>query len=309
MRVFRVSAVVALALVLACVASVPSPASADPWERGPAGQGDSTIDGVIDLPVVGSTVPSGLTFVVTGWVVDTSAQGWAGIDEAHLYDGRAGEGGTFLGQGLVALSRPDVGAALGNPYYAASGFGFVVDATRLAPGSHNLTVYARTPGRGWWSRPTTITVSAPAIGAPASPSAIATPAPTATPAPAAESNIQIRVIEPVANSLAIGRDQLLKGWALDLNCKQSTTGVDRVQVYLDAEREKGRARYLGSADYGNSYGSPEAEFRDDRFTYAGFGLLWSPTNFSLGQHEIYVYAHSACTDTWQFVVTLVEIAD
>ncbi len=138
--------------------TLPSGAAfADPWQPGPAADGDATLTGFVDSPGQASVIASG-AFRLSGWVVDQSAQGWAGVDDVHVYDGRAGEGGTFLGKAQFAQARPDVARALGNPFWAASGFSLNVAAGRLSPGVHTLTVYAHTPGKGWWATGVTLRI-------------------------------------------------------------------------------------------------------------------------------------------------------
>ena len=70
-----------LGLVLAA-----SPASAQQatysttaWFPGPTGIGDNTFSGTVDQP--------GAPNVFSGWVVDTSAQGWSGIDDVQIFNG------------------------------------------------------------------------------------------------------------------------------------------------------------------------------------------------------------------------------
>jgi len=53
-------------------------------------------------------------------------------------------GGKLLAKAVFAQSRPDVAAAMGNPYWAGSGFGGVVPAGSLSAGGQALSVYAHT---------------------------------------------------------------------------------------------------------------------------------------------------------------------
>src|ERR1043165_9911974 len=45
------------------------------WIAGPDGTGDASYSGAIDQP------PDPNSLTISGWVVDTSAQGWSGIDD------------------------------------------------------------------------------------------------------------------------------------------------------------------------------------------------------------------------------------
>src|SRR5712692_2894824 len=124
----RRGSAVLLAVVLLFVWAPLTQAAPGQWQPGPEAVLDNTYIGVVDLPIDGSTTASNQPIGVSGWVVDQTADGWAGIDAVHVYDGLAGAGGTFLGQASVAQSRPDVGEALGNPAWSNSGFGLTLAA-------------------------------------------------------------------------------------------------------------------------------------------------------------------------------------
>src|SRR5713101_3150340 len=153
----------------------PASAAADPltsWTAGPDAALDPTYAGFIDVPSANATVPTG-SFTVAGWFVDQTAQGWSGADDVQVWQGTMDGGGKMLAKAVFAQSRPDVASALGNPYWAASGFGGVVPANSLSAGNQTLSVYAHTPGKGWWYKQVNVTVStsAPATAAPSAPTA------------------------------------------------------------------------------------------------------------------------------------------
>src|ERR1700730_3767731 len=110
-----------------CALSVAPPVAAqqvpgaDGWSPAAGAAGDNTYQGFIDQPSAGASIPLGSLFHVSGWFVDTAAQGWAGIDDVQVLNGA-----TVLAHGAVALSRPDVAAATGNPYWTNSGFDALV---------------------------------------------------------------------------------------------------------------------------------------------------------------------------------------
>src|SRR5579859_682731 len=119
----------------------PLPAAADGvWLPGPDGVGSATFSGSIDRASGGQ---------VNGWVVDTTAQGWTGIDDVQLWDGLMSAGGRMVGHAAIQLARPDVATALNNPYWGASGFATVLPAAGLSSGA-TLYVYVHTPSKGWW---------------------------------------------------------------------------------------------------------------------------------------------------------------
>src|SRR5579859_1704407 len=130
----------------------PAVVAADPltsWTAGPGAALDPTYAGFVDVPAMNATVPTG-SFTVAGWFVDQTAQGWAGADDVQVWQGTMDGGGKMLAKAVFAQSRPDVASALGNPYYAASGFGARIAGSAVPGGAQTLNVYAHTGGKGWW---------------------------------------------------------------------------------------------------------------------------------------------------------------
>jgi hypothetical protein len=160
----------AMTVVLACVlcgwllqSLVPAAQAAGPtanWRPGPGARGDDTFDGYIDAPTAGAQLSGQGALQLAGWFVDTSAQGWAGADDVEIFLGLMNDGGVPVGHAFIAEPRPDVAAALGNPYWSASGWSALVPQSALADGANLLTVYVHAPEKGWWfkqlsvSRPT-----------------------------------------------------------------------------------------------------------------------------------------------------------
>src|ERR1700704_5953729 len=118
------------------------------WTAGTDAAGDPTYSGYIDSPAQNATVGTGL-FTVTGWFVDNQAQGWAGADDIQIWQGTM-DGGGLVAEAAISQNRPDVAAALGNPFWAASGFSAFINFGSLPIGNQTLSVYAHTPGKGWW---------------------------------------------------------------------------------------------------------------------------------------------------------------
>jgi hypothetical protein len=140
------------------------------WAPGPAANGDlNAIGGVIDMPSAGASVAAG-NLQIAGWFVDLTAQGWAGVDDVEIFIGTIDGGGRPLAHAQFQQSRPDVAAGLNNPFWAASGWSATVSLVGLPTGPNTLSVYAHTPGRGWWVRQVSVTVQLPQ-----------TPPPTPTP--------------------------------------------------------------------------------------------------------------------------------
>src|SRR5919206_4222958 len=170
---------VLLLVIVAFILQAPS-ALAATWQPAADAVGDMTYAGFVDQPALGAQLASDQPLVVSGWFVDQTAQGWAGIDDVQVYDGLSGVGGTFLGRASVGLPRPDVAQALGNGFWLRSGFAAVLGP--LSAGAHTLVVYAHTPAKGWWYTqvPVTVAAAAAAAAATAAPPINTIVAPTAS---------------------------------------------------------------------------------------------------------------------------------
>src|SRR5919204_6830024 len=136
-------------------------AHADTWQATADSRGQVGLTGFVDQPARGATITRGSGFRVSGWVADPSAQGWSGVDAVQLYWGVSGDGGVQIATGLVGQSRPDVPQTTGMEYWGSSGFSIDVSGWDLKPGTNAFTVYAHTPGRGWWALPFTVTIIDP----------------------------------------------------------------------------------------------------------------------------------------------------
>jgi hypothetical protein len=274
-----------LALAALLLSPLPASAQTPEWQPGPGAVLENTYVGFIDVPSGGATVSTG-GFTVSGWVVDRAAQGWAGIDDVQVWLGAMDGGGRMLARALFAQSRPDVGSALGNPFWAASGFVASIPSGAVPAGSQTLSVYAHTPGKGWWFRQVQVNASASA------------PPPAAAPAPGQVSGAALPVVaieEPESGERVGTRDEFeIIGYALDPNAARNqgvqSTGIDRVEVYINGERDAGGV-FLGQAE--QAFSSTAAESRyGSQFASAGWRLRFKPTQFKAEGHELYVYARS-----------------
>jgi hypothetical protein len=54
------------------------------WSPAAGAMGDNTYEGFIDQPASGAAISPGASFPVSGWVVDTTAEGWSGIDGVQV---------------------------------------------------------------------------------------------------------------------------------------------------------------------------------------------------------------------------------
>jgi hypothetical protein len=277
---------------------VPASAAADPlssWTGGPGAVLDPTYAGFIDVPAMNGTVPTG-NFTVAGWFVDQTAQGWAGADDVQVWQGTMDGGGKMLAKAVFAQSRPDVASALGNPFFAASGFGAFIPGGALAPGAQTLSAYVHTPGKGWWYKQTQVTVSAsaPASASPA-PSAPTTSAPSVT-----GGALPIVVIEqptPGTNINTHDSVYTIMGYALDRaalpNQPTQGSGIDHVSVYVDKEKDDG-GTFLGDAELAFTDTAASSAY-GQQFAVSGFRLDFKPTAQHDGAHNLFIYAHSVVT--------------
>jgi hypothetical protein len=279
------------ALTVCAMLAAPAAAAdvAATWTAGPGAVGDSSYSGFIDAPTPNATVPTG-GFVVAGWFVDSAAEGWAGADDIQVFQGTMDGGGKMLARATFAQSRPDVAAALGNPFWAASGFAAFVPPGSLTPGSQVLSVYAHTPGKGWWYEQVPVNVASGAVAA----------APTAAGAPVAVgqgAGLPIVAIEKPKDSEVVPtkNDYEIIGYALDPSAAPnqgvSGSGIDRVQVYIGNPRETGGI-FLGEADLGFSDPTPIQQY-GGQFISSGWRLTFKPTQFHANTFILYAYARSA----------------
>lgn len=243
-----------------------APFSSSVWLPGPNSAGTSeSFTSAIDGPAPGK--PSQFS----GWIVDTSAQGWSGIDDVQVWNGPMDAGGRLLAHPVFQKDRPDVAAALNNPYWAASGF-----STDLSGGASIVYLYAHTPGKGWWYQQ------------------VFTPQASAR----AQSRPTLNIETP--NSLATvhaNSAYLVSGFAFDPSAQSNQgVGIDRVQVYLNGDRASGI--YVGDATLGvfDKY----ALARGTQFANAGWQMSFQPNSWMDTQTDnhlvpLTVYARSSVT--------------
>jgi hypothetical protein len=301
MHTFRrtLGAWLGIALLLG-VSIGPASAAADAvstWTAGPSAVGDPTYDGFVDTPAANATVPNG-GFAVSGWFVDTSAQGWAGADDMQVFLGSMDGGGKQLAKGSIGQNRPDVAAALGTPFWAASGFTAFLPAGSVSVGPQTLTVYVHTPDKGWWYKEVPVNVSS---SAPAAPTLPAAAAPAATPVPGAVggAGIVVAIEKPTEGEvIPTKNDYEVIGYALDKaaapNQGSLGSGIDRVQLYIGNDRTNGGI-YLGDATLGFSDNVPSTLY-GQQFGYSGWRLTFKPTQFHANTFILYAYAHSVVTN-------------
>jgi hypothetical protein len=285
------------------------------YRPGPQAVGNNTYIGRIEAPRA-TGLRLGADLLVAGWFVDTTASGWAGADKGEVWLGNMGEG-TKLTDLAVGQPRADIRDALGAPDWTNSGFTGTVPASTLAQvqgGQQTLNVYLHTPNKGWWFKSASINV----------PSTVGLQFPN-DPVVFFVQPQQFQNVDQFAQN---NSRFSLRGVALDRNPvtdpgTQSpgveSSGVDRVQIYLDGPR--GQGTFLGNAGLGaellvnNLTGPPAktsgagpqntggtsnslgfiAEGFGQQFSLSAFSLGWNPTTVATGTHTAYAYARSSIT--------------
>ncbi len=104
--------------------------------------------------------------------------------------------------------------------------------------------------------------------------------------PSADAGTALVVVDQPRGGVS-GPTLYVSGWAAD-PASPSGTGIARVDVYLDGERDAG-GTYLGRATYGLQRPDVAANLGQARFTLTGFALQ---ANVAPGPHTVYVYAQT-----------------
>ncbi len=266
----------ALCCALVLLASGPfvaTPVLAQPesavFQPGPQASGDNTYVAYIEQPASGM-VTGGTPFQISGWMGDSTAQGWAGFDQVQVYNGLMDDGGTLLATAALGLDRPDVAQATANPAWETSGFVAQLNSTTLPTGTYVLLIYAHTPAKGWWytSFPLSVNTSTTTLTAGSPNVSIDRP--------------RADEIVPVSTT-----SYTISGSAIDPAATRATgDGIDRVEVYLGGPRGEPRSTPLGDATINGT----------------AWSLNFAPTLFQWGSVSLYVYARSRITGQESYAV-------
>jgi hypothetical protein len=265
-------------LLLASGPLVAAPGLAEPesavFQPGPQATGDNTYVAYIEQPASGR-LTGGAPFQISGWMGDSTAQGWAGFDQIQIYNGLMDDGGTLLSTASIGLDRPDVARATADPGWQMSGFVARLNPTTLPVGTYVLLLYAHTPAKGWWYTSFPLSVSG------------------STTTLAAGSPI-VAIDRPRADETVPGgtTTYTISGSAVDPAATRATgDGVDRVEVYLGGPRGEPRSTPLGDAT----------------INATAWSLNFAPNLYSWGSVSLYVYAHSRLTGQESYAVHFFSI--
>ena len=107
------------------------------------------------------------------------------------------------------------------------------------------------------------------------------------------------IVEPRAGeNVGTESDFEMRGYALDPtaapNQGSQGSGIDQVQVYLNAPRGDNTSTFLGNAKLGYSDATAAAQY-GSQFQAAGWRMPLRTTALHANAYTLYVYAHSAVT--------------
>jgi hypothetical protein len=151
-----------------------------------------------------------------------------------------------------------------------------VQGSDVPSGAQTLSVYAHTPGTGWWFKQVSVTgggtaASAPAPAAPSAPAALSPGGPPT-----------VSVDSPGENDKVSTGDKnstfTIKGSANDPT--YGPTSIDYVDVWLNGERDGRGGTELGQVTPGED-GKWQVQFK--------------PSKFGAQHSNLYIYSHSSKT--------------
>ncbi len=272
-------AVVALLFAGAAPASAQQSPGSATWQAGTGATGDNTYLGGVDIPASGALLPVDRLLKVSGWFVDSTAQGWAGADDMQVVVGTMGTGKS-LAHGTLGVPRPDIAASLNNPYWASAGWTAVIDPGAMPQGQNMLSFSLHTPSKGWWYTQVSVQVG-PTAGGVAGPLVDGTPPVVSVTWPRESDRASI-----------LSRPWQITGTALDPLA--GAKAIDHVEVWLNGERHTLDATYLGDA-------VPD--------TTGAWMVTYTPDKLSPLMSNLYVYVHSDVTGKTTLRVVHFEIVD
>jgi hypothetical protein len=223
----------------------------------------------VDSPQNGGTYAGRV--LVQGWAVDTAAASGTGVDAVHVWAFPvSGAPGFLVGAATMGLARLDVASYLGDSRFTNSGYQIVA---RLAPGTYDLGVYARSTVANAFN---TVKVIRVVVTAPPSE--------------------PYMVVDQPAVGQYLSQNILVSGWAVDL-AAQPGPGVDAVHVwaYPIINGVHQPAVWVGAATVGVPRGDVAAAFGVASLTSSGYVLSGT---LPRGDYDLVVFARSTVTLTF-----------
>lgn len=106
-------------------------------------------------------------------------------------------------------------------------------------------------------------------------------------------NVRAPIEQPAAGAF-VSSTVTLRGFAIDL-ASPSSTGIDRVSVYLDGPF--GTGTLIGDPTYGINRPDIAAQY-GARFGPSGWELAWNTAGLAPGAHQLYLYVHRTTDNAW-----------
>ncbi len=226
----------------------------------------------LDVPNANSSVQP--SFAVAGWALDAGSASGTGVDAVHVWAfPTSGAAPIFLGAASLGVSRPDLGAYLGDGRFSASGFGL---SATLPPGVYDVRAYAFSTVAGGFnnSATTRITVTQP-------------------------SSLPRMYVDTPAQNQTITQNVSISGWAID-QASASGPGIEAIHVW--AYPTSGAAPvFVGAAYPGFMRQDIANYFGAARFAPSGF---WVSGALPPGDYNLVVFAFSSLTRTFNQAMTI-----
>jgi hypothetical protein len=200
--------------------------------------------------------------------------------------------GTTAEDGAVEVSS--AGTPIDNGFVVTAAGGTGNFYPRVAASSDDPTWLVST-ANNFTSTMTQLVQGTASATAPADPAPSPSPSPSPSPTPNAP-NPKMNVDSPGMNTQVAGSAFLISGWAIDQGATAGT-GVDGIDVWAFPVGVS-TSTLVGSATYGIAR-ADVAGFVGAQFTNCGFTLVGSIA--TPGTYDVWVYAHSTVTGTWNNV--------
>lgn len=226
----------------------------------------------LDAPAHGSS--TGQPFVIGGWALDLGATSGTGVNTVHVWAFPSSGDAIFLGAAPYGGNRGDVAAVYGEAFRYS---GYTMSASGLAPGTYQITAYARSTVTGTFSvaQSATITIPVP--------------------------DVLIGVDAP-GEGAWVGPPFHIGGWAID-RAHPTASGVSFLHVYA-YPHTGGSGIFLGAPATGGSRPDIGAAF-GSRFTPSGFGL--NVSNLAPGSYTLVFYPWSTVTNNFRYEAAVTRV--
>ena len=182
--------------------------------------------------------------------------------------------GIFLGEALYGMSSQQAFMIYGEDF-SETGYILAIDNENYTfePGSiHYLYIYALIPKYGWNYTREKIIIPGEAD---------------------LDTNIKLSIDNPKDNEVITEADKSnvrVSGWSVDPNFSD-TTGIDRVEIYLNGPREFGK--FLGEVNYGIERQDVANALGNTNYTNSGYSLSFDASKLEAGsENTLYIYSFS-----------------